>query len=241
MNMPEDKRYEFYVLIIKYLEQHCPNNLRDIKVLFPNIDKNYHTIKTNNSVMIISRQQKENNPVGPENVTTDKDEFKRPKVFISYSYDNEQHQSWVKNLADKLIGNGVQVLLDIYELSVGKDITHFMEKCANADKVVLILTPEYKRKTENREGGAGYEAQIITSALYDKQNSDTFIPVIRGSKESSVPVFIKSKLFIDMSDDSKFEERFIDLLYGIFEVSQSERPALGEIPESILLKLNKRK
>ena len=31
------------------------------------------------------------------------------KVFISYSWDNEPHKEWVKNLADLLTRNGIYV------------------------------------------------------------------------------------------------------------------------------------
>ena len=37
-------------------------------------------------------------------------------VFISYSWDNEDHKQWVLELANKLVKEGVNVLLDRYEL-----------------------------------------------------------------------------------------------------------------------------
>ena len=79
-----------------------------------------------------------------------------PKVFISYSWDNEPHKEWVLNLATQLRNKGVDVILDIWELTAGKDKDYFMENSvANSDKVLLILTPDYKTKAENRQGEIG--------------------------------------------------------------------------------------
>lgn len=39
-----------------------------------------------------------------------------PTVFISYSHDNELHKNWVLQLATRLRSNGVDVLLDRWNL-----------------------------------------------------------------------------------------------------------------------------
>ena len=40
-----------------------------------------------------------------------------PKVFISYSWEDESHKTWVKNLADKLLADGIDATVDQYDLS----------------------------------------------------------------------------------------------------------------------------
>ena len=50
-----------------------------------------------------------------------------PKCFISYSHDNEDHKEWVLNLASRLVENGVNVILDQWNLSLGGDLPSFME------------------------------------------------------------------------------------------------------------------
>ena len=42
-----------------------------------------------------------------------------PKVFISYSWSDQQHQELVKHWADRLIADGIDVVLDIYDLKEG--------------------------------------------------------------------------------------------------------------------------
>jgi len=59
-----------------------------------------------------------------------------PKVFISYSWDSDEHKAWILNLAKQLLANGVDVTLDQFELSLGKNLSHFMERAvADADKL----------------------------------------------------------------------------------------------------------
>lgn len=80
--------------------------------------------------------------------------MENPKVFISYSWDSDEHKTWVLNLANTLVANGVDVTLDQYELQLGRNLTHFMERAVqDADKVILIMTKNFKLKAEDRKGG----------------------------------------------------------------------------------------
>jgi len=153
-----------------------------------------------------------------------------PKVFISYSWDDEIHKSWVLTLADKLTANGVYVFFDRYDLRAGKDLTHFMDSSVReAKKVLLILTPNYKLKAENRQGGVGAEYSMITAEIFSNQHSDKFIPIVRlGKRNDCTPTFVKSKIDIDMSNDCKFDENFESLLQTIFEINDTPRPPLGK-------------
>ena len=158
------------------------------------------------------------------------EEMKR--VFISYSWDNDEHKKWVLDLANKLADNGVYVILDRYDLKAGKTMTQFMEKAVNnSEKVLMIMTPNYKVKADNRTGGVGYEYSMITQELYANQDNDKFIPVLRnGSYGVSAPKFVSSYLSHDMTNDSTFEKDFTDLLRIIFEEPEIQRPPLGKKP-----------
>jgi len=154
-------------------------------------------------------------------------------VFISYSWDNEEHKKWVLNLADKLTENGgVYVILDRYDLKAGKAMTQFMEKAVNqADKVLLIMTPNYKDKADNRVGGVGYEYSMITQELYEKQDNEKFIPIRReGKYDECAPKFLKQYISHDMTNDATFESDFNYLLRIIYDEPEIKRPTLGKKP-----------
>ncbi len=148
------------------------------------------------------------------------------KVFISYSWDNEAHKDWVLKVANKLEEyNEIDVIFDQYELSAGSDMTYFMEKGMTADKIIVILTPNYKLKANKRDGGVGFEYSMITSEMFDNQLLKKVIPIIRlGNKETCIPQYLKTKMYHDMKDDTVFSSRFFELLRIIFDKPQVEKP-----------------
>ena len=106
----------------------------------------------------------------------------RITVFISYSWDSPEHQEWVLKLATDLIKiYGINVLLDQFELSAGRELTMFMESSVEkADKVLVIMTPKYQQKADKREGGVGYEYSMISQGLFATQtDNNKFIPILR--------------------------------------------------------------
>ena len=162
------------------------------------------------------------------------DEAEAPVVFISYSWDDEEHKIWVLNLANELIRNGVKVLLDRYELKLGGNMIHFMEDAiSKADKVVVVLTPNYKLKADKRSGGVGYEYSILNSDLYRRiLSNDKYLPVLRrGETGESIPVFMQQFFMLDMRDNGKARDLTEDLLREIFDEPQLVKPQLGKRPD----------
>lgn len=47
-----------------------------------------------------------------------------PKVFVSYSHDTPAHKQWVAELSARLRHEGIDVVLDQWDLSLGDDITN---------------------------------------------------------------------------------------------------------------------
>ena len=155
------------------------------------------------------------------------------KIFLSYSWDSMEHKGWVLQLADRLLGAGLDVILDQYELRVGKNLTHFMEASVrNADKVICIFTPNYKLKAEGRTGGVGYEYSMINQSLYKQQvENNKLIPVLRsGDADTSVPFFIQSYVWHDMTSDEDFDQSFETLLREIYDEPYLKKPEIGNKP-----------
>jgi hypothetical protein len=156
-----------------------------------------------------------------------------PIIFISYSWDNDAHINWVLNLAQRLREIGIDVILDKYELKLGHDLLYFMEQSvAKSDKVLLILTPNYKLKAEKREGGVGYEYSIISSRMYELNvKNNKFIPILKyGTKHQSIPHYFESKLYLDMTNEGQFDAQLESLVRDIYEVPKLQKPNLGVKP-----------
>lgn len=146
-------------------------------------------------------------------------------VFISYSWDNAYHKEWVLQLANKLVNNGIDVSLDMYELSLGKSLQFFVENSIKiADRIIIIFTPNYKKKAENRDDGVGYEYSIINSKLYKNSRiNNRIIPILKaGNKRSSIPEFMQQYIHLDMTNDDDLELTFIKLLKEFYKESEIE-------------------
>jgi len=160
---------------------------------------------------------------------------KIPTAFISYSWEDDEHKKWVKDLASKLRDNGVDVKLDQWEVVLGDQLPNFMEKSIREiDYVLIICTPKYKRKSDNREGGVGYEGDIITGEVFKNQNHRKFIPVLRkGEWTESAPTWISGKYYIDLSELTNIESNLKDLITTILNLRETAPPIGQYKPQSL--------
>lgn len=163
------------------------------------------------------------------------------KVFISYSW---QVQQRVIELADRLIANGVDVVIDVYDLSEGQDKYAFMEQSVNdssIDRVLIICDESYTNKANSRAGGVGDETVIISPEIYGNAAQEKFIPIIFETDvdgHAYCPHYIKSRIYIDLSSEVKYEEEYEKLLRNIYEKPLYKKPALGRMPEWLDEKVN---
>lgn len=155
-----------------------------------------------------------------------------PKVFISYSHDNEEHSNWVYHLACKLIENGVDVVLDQWDIQLGSNILKFMEKgLSSSDRVLVICTDNYNKKSNEGLGGVGYEKNILTAELFQQQDTTKFIPCIRGVTScTKTPICLSTRAYIDFTNESIFSENLKQLLHELFGVPLKPKPILGKSP-----------
>ena len=167
---------------------------------------------------------------------TSSEVIENPKVFISYSWDNEEHKTWILNFATRLRDNGIEIILDRYELQAGKNIPHFMEQALEkSDKVLVIFTENYKLKADGRNGGVGYEYSILNNDIYkDIANNSKYIPILKnGTFETSVPSFMQQFITIDMTDNSQYEEKIKEVTLALYGKPLIEKPVVGEKPDYI--------
>lgn len=154
------------------------------------------------------------------------------KVFISYSHDDAEHSDWVYKLASKLVENGIETILDQWDLNLGANLPKFMAHgLSNSDRVLVVCTDNYIEKANNGRGGVGYENTILTEELLYDQETTKFIPVVRNvSTERKAPIGLAARTYIDFSNDTEFEQSFKKLLHELYGVPLRPKPALGRNP-----------
>ncbi|MFO3717326.1 toll/interleukin-1 receptor domain-containing protein [Anaerococcus sp. ENR1011] len=154
-----------------------------------------------------------------------------PKVFISYSHDNKDHIEWVKDLSTKLRSHGVDVILDQWDLEIGKDLRFFMENGLDETTYVICICSElYVKKANEGNGGVGYETTIISSDLLKNTKIDYILPIIKNNQtDKKTPIFLSNKLYIDFDQD-KYYDNYLKLIRRIFNRNDKEKPSIGKNP-----------
>ena len=159
-----------------------------------------------------------------------------PKIFISYSWTTPNHEDWVINLAERLVTDGVDVIIDKWHLKEGHDKFNFMESMVNAadiDKVLIILDKKYTSKADERSGGVGTETQIISPKIYSNVSQEKFIPIVVERDESGnayIPTYLDGRIYIDLSEREQFEQNYESLLRNIYQRPVLNKPKLGKAP-----------
>ena len=160
-----------------------------------------------------------------------------PRVFVSYSWTSAEHIQWVVNLCERLRADGVDVVLDQWDLKEGQDKYAFMERMVLDDsisRVLVICDEEYQQKADSREGGVGTESQIISKSVYDQAAETKFVPVVASRDDAdkpSLPVYLRNRIHIDLSNPESFPRQYEQLLRAIYERPSRRKPPLGKPPQ----------
>ena len=150
-------------------------------------------------------------------------------AFVSYSWDDDEHKAWVRTLAERLRADGVDVTVDSWGTVLGDQLPVFMERAIRENEFcVIICTPRYKTRSDARQGGVGYEGDIMTAEVMTRQNHRKFIPVLRGKAWSeSAPSWLAGKYYVNLSDDPYSERDYKDLVRTLLGIHETP-PPLGK-------------
>jgi len=104
--------------------------------------------------------------------------------------------------------------------------------------VVIICTHRYKRRSDAREGGVGYEGDIMTAEVVGSQNHRKFIPVLRsGSWSEAAPSWLLGKYYINLAGDPYSERDYEDLVRTLLGIRETA-PPLGKPMATITPRAN---
>lgn len=167
-----------------------------------------------------------------------------PKVFFSYSWTSEEYQKRILTIATNLIEHGIDVVLDLWDLPEGADVNAYMEKSVTdktVTKVLIFCDSKYAEKADARAGGVGTETLIITPEIYNQNDvtskEQRYLPIVMERDHdgnATLPTYLKSRRYIDMSDEECEIDHFDQLVRAIYEKPFLEKPALGKTPAFIL-------
>ncbi len=149
------------------------------------------------------------------------------------------HVEWVIDFATSLQSDGIDVVLDQWDLREGEDPNVFMERIVSdetIDRILMVCDSNYATKADKREGGVGTESQIISSKIYSQVGKSRFVAIVRERDESNqacVPIFYGSRMYIDMTDSREQSSSHERLIRWIFDKPLNVKPPLGKPPAYI--------
>jgi hypothetical protein len=162
-----------------------------------------------------------------------------PKAFISYSWTSPGHQALVRQWAEQLIADGIDIVFDVYDLKEGHDKFAFMERMVTdptVTHVLVICDKLYAEKADARKAGVGTESQIISKEVYEKVEQAKFIPIVTelsDTGEPFLPTFLKSRIWLDFSSSASANEHWEGLVRLLHGKPLHSKPQLGKPPAYI--------
>lgn len=137
-------------------------------------------------------------------------------VFVTYSWDNPEHEEKVHAFTNMLRDNGFHAEVDkmLIQSETAKDFKIMMHRgMTDYKKVIVVLSEGYKEKVEEFKGGVGTEYSLILKDIED--NPTKYILVtFSGREKSTIPLFFKDREIISLkdNDDSEKQKLFSKLL-----------------------------
>lgn len=160
-----------------------------------------------------------------------------PKVFISYSWETQEHQDRVLGLADWLESSGIEVIFDQYEPNPEKPWPQWMEEGIRlADFVLCICTTSYKTKVDQSlpaSTGLGlqWEGSLIYNSIASKQKPANAFQVLQFDNEDleAIPSPLAGNNRHIISAFTVTEHATETLYRVITDQPRAKRPTRGEL------------
>jgi hypothetical protein len=136
------------------------------------------------------------------------------KVFVSYAWEDEEHNSKVVSFVDFLRKRGFDASMDRKRSQEATSINFnqmMIEGIQNSEKVIVILSKKYKEKADKFEGGVWQELSLIIEDM--KQNKNKYIFAYFGNEERGAvtPTAILGTDILDLKkdqDETQFNRLF---------------------------------
>jgi hypothetical protein len=163
-----------------------------------------------------------------------------PECFISYAWGVPEQERWVeKRLAADLQKAGIEVVLDRWHnAQIGASVARFVERIEKSDRIVMVGTPLYRRKYENKDEGTGYvvaaEVDLISNRLLGTEpQKESVLPVLlAGEKTASLPPLLHGRVYADFRDESAYFTKAFELILSLYRLPPNH-PAVADLRESL--------
>lgn len=149
-----------------------------------------------------------------------------PKVFISYKWQDDTHNNWVRQFTDDLRRKfDVDAQLDIYEVDLGQSFSDYMTSRIDREcmAMLFVITPAAVAAVDQAQpGGVHFEMQIANARRLREENF-RIIGIYREGTDNTA--YLKDHRYIDFRNDDRYELQLEKLACSLW--GRSDKPALG--------------
>ena len=163
-----------------------------------------------------------------------------PECFISYAWGVPEQERWVeKRLATDLQKAGIAVLLDRWDnAQVGSSVSRFVERIEKSNRIVVVGTPLYRRKYENKDTSTGFvvaaEVDLISNRLLgtESQKKSVLPLLLDGEKAASLPPLLHGRVYSDFRDELAYFTTAFDLILSLYQLPPNHS-AVADLRDSL--------
>ena len=162
-----------------------------------------------------------------------------PECFISYAWGEPDYERWVeKRLVDDLLKAGLQIVFDRRDNQFGDSLTRFISRIPYCATVVIVGTPLYFQKFENRLSTTGSvvaaEVDLISQRLIGTQEEKRTVKtlLLAGEKKTSLPPLMWDAIHADFRDEEVYFTTAFDLILSIYDLPPTHS-AVADLRKSL--------
>jgi small GTP-binding protein len=163
-----------------------------------------------------------------------------PETFISYAWGVPEQERWVeKRLATDLQKAGIDVVLDRWHnAQVGASVARFVERIEESDRIIMVGTPSYRRKYDNKDSDTGYvvaaEVDLINNRLLgaEPQKRSVLPLLLDGEKVNSLPPLLHGRVYADFREERAYFATAFDLILSLYQLPPNH-PVVADLRESL--------
>jgi hypothetical protein len=126
------------------------------------------------------------------------------KAFLSYKWESDTHNAWVRKFAADLRAHGIEAILDQFEVAYGESLTDYMQRHINdADVILFVITPGAVAAAEAPKGEGGalkFEVQMMNARRIAE--GTRIVGIFRSGNRP--PNYLRDHRYADFRDDDRY-------------------------------------
>ena len=162
-----------------------------------------------------------------------------PSCFVSYAWGDERQERWVRGLTKDLENAGVAVALDQKDNpQPGANVARFVGLIEQSDFVIVVGTPLYRKKYENKVSDAGSVVaaevdQINLRLTRTEKEKATVLPLLlEGDEATSFPPLVRGKVYGRFDEDELYFPSLFDLILTLYRIPFTH-PAIADLRDEL--------